>query len=135
MKRAIVAALAAMALTAPPLAAQAAPDVVEPTRGANILANGESRFKELFASWKSVERTAPYVEREAEQRRLSAPSHPSQGYTPCDSSHPDYGGMDYMACMMKRGELSYDRELMGVAKLQREARRQMRQFCAEWGCP
>jgi len=50
------------------------------------------------------------------------------GYCPCDTSDPDYGGMDELVCRLLRNDMHVDRETMVLAAASRDARRQLREF-------
>lgn len=50
------------------------------------------------------------------------------GYCPCDTSDPDYGGMDEVICRQVRNGIRVDREIMIIAASARDARRQLRTF-------
>jgi hypothetical protein len=50
------------------------------------------------------------------------------GYCPCDTGDPDYGGVDEIVCRQLRNGIRVDREIMAIAASARDARRQMREF-------
>lgn len=56
-----------------------------------------------------------------------------QDYCPCDTSNPDYGGMDVPICRNLRGGISVDDQMMSVAAASRDARRQLREFERDHG--
>lgn len=50
------------------------------------------------------------------------------GYCPCDTSDPDYGGADETVCRQVRNGIRVDREVMVIAASARDTRRQLREF-------
>ena len=51
-----------------------------------------------------------------------------QGYCPCDTTDPDYGGADVVVCRNLRGGIPVDAQIFSGAAGLRDARRQLREF-------